>query len=41
MPNIKEAASTVGLVVAGVIIAALAVKWGVQNNIPLLKNAAI
>lgn len=41
MPSAKEAATTIGLVVVGVICAAVAVKWGVQNNIPLLKNAAI
>jgi hypothetical protein len=41
MPSAKEAATTVGLVMLGVIAAAVAVKWGVQNNIPLLKNAAI
>ena len=41
MPSAKEAASTVALVAVGVIVAAIAVRWGVQNNIPLLKSAAI
>lgn len=41
MPSAKEAVTTIGLVVAGVVAAALLVRWGVQNNIPLIKNAAI
>lgn len=41
MPSAKEAATSIGFVVAGVIIAAIAVRWGVTNNIPVLKLAAI
>jgi len=41
MPSAKEAASTIGLVMAGVIAAAVLVRWGVKNNIPVLKLAAI
>lgn len=41
MPSAKEAATTIGMVVVGVVVAAMLVRWGVQNNIPLLNKAAI
>lgn len=41
MPNVKELATSVGVVVVGVVAAAVLVRWGVTNNIPVLKLAAI
>jgi hypothetical protein len=41
MPSAQEAIVVIGLGVVSVIAAALIVKWGNRNNIPLLREAAI
>lgn len=39
--TIQEGLIVFGIGVASVIAAAVTIKWGMANNIPILKNAAI
>lgn len=41
MGSLKETGGAVAIVVAGVVAAAILIRWGVTNNIPVLKLAAI